>query len=209
MSGEHWRRIEKIFHRATELPFRDRADYIESECAGDDDLRSQVEQLLANDQPDGDVIEAAIADAVDQLPATQENENIPGQRNTIDPRSIGAYRLLQKIGEGGLGEVWLVEQKRPVRRRVALKLIKAGMDTREVILRFESERQALALMDHPAIAKVFDGGSTPEGRPYFVMEYVPGIPITEYCDKHKLGIEKRLELFAQVCEGVNTPIRRP
>jgi non-specific serine/threonine protein kinase/serine/threonine-protein kinase len=115
---------------------------------------------------------------------------------------IGPYHLLQRIGEGGMGEVWLAEQKQPVRRRVAIKLIKAGMDTREVVARFESERQALALMDHPAIAKVFDAGSTPEGRPYFVMEYVPGVPITDYCDKHKLSNQRRLELFILVCEGV-------
>src|SRR5215469_4994106 len=115
---------------------------------------------------------------------------------------IGPYHLLQRIGVGGMGEVWLAEQKQPVRRRVALKLIKAGMDTREVVGRFESERQALALMDHPSIAKVFDAGSTPEGRPYFAMEYVNGVPITAYCDKHKLTTEQRLELFVRVCEGV-------
>jgi serine/threonine protein kinase len=115
---------------------------------------------------------------------------------------IGRYHLLQKIGEGGMGEVWLAEQKEPVRRRVAVKLVKAGMDTREVIARFESERQALALMEHPAIAKVFDAGSTPQGAPYFVMEYVAGVPITEYCDTHRLNIRERLELFMHVCEGV-------
>jgi eukaryotic-like serine/threonine-protein kinase len=115
---------------------------------------------------------------------------------------IGHYHLLQKIGEGGMGEVWLAEQKEPVRRRVALKLVKAGMNTREVIGRFESERQALALMEHPAIAKVFDAGSTPDGAPYFVMEYVAGVPITEYCDNHRLSIKERLELFMHVCEGV-------
>ncbi len=115
---------------------------------------------------------------------------------------IGRYHLLQMIGEGGMGEVWLAEQKEPVRRRVALKVIKAGMHTREVVARFESERQALALMDHPAIAKVYDAGSTPQGRPYFVMEYVAGVPITEYCDNHKLNTRERLELFMHVCEGV-------
>ncbi len=115
---------------------------------------------------------------------------------------IGPYHLLQQIGQGGMGEVWLAEQKQPVRRRVAIKLIKAGMDTREVVARFESERQALALMDHPNIAKVFDAGSTPQGRPYFVMEYVTGIPITDYCDKHKLPPRDRLDLFVHVCEGV-------
>jgi serine/threonine protein kinase len=115
---------------------------------------------------------------------------------------IGPYRLLKIIGEGGMGEVWLAEQKTPIHRTVALKLIKAGMDTKAVVARFESERQALALMDHPNIAQVYDAGSTPEGRPYFVMEYVPGLPITEYCDKHCLSMSQRLAVFMQVCDGV-------
>jgi serine/threonine protein kinase len=125
-----------------------------------------------------------------------------GPSEAVPGTVIGSYSLLQSIGQGGMGEVWLAEQKQPVRRRVAVKLIKAGMDTREVVARFESERQALALMDHPAIAKVFDGGSTPQGRPYFVMEYVPGMPIAAYCDKHKLSTRQRLELFILVCDGV-------
>jgi non-specific serine/threonine protein kinase/serine/threonine-protein kinase len=141
-------------------------------------------------------------------PARHESGEAQFATHTIGPSEatsgtvIGSYHLLHLIGQGGMGEVWLAEQKQPVRRRVALKLIKTGMDTREVVARFASERQALALMDHPAIAKVFDAGSTPEGRPYFVMEYVAGIPITAYCDKHKLTTRQRLELFILVCEGV-------
>jgi len=115
---------------------------------------------------------------------------------------IGPYRLLEKIGEGGMGEVWVAEQKEPVRRRVALKVIKRGMDSDQIVARFEAERQALAMMDHPAIAKVFDAGQTPNGRPYFVMEHVDGVAITEHCDRHKLSTRERLELFARVCEGV-------
>jgi len=135
------------------------------------------------------------------------NEDATAVTQPIDPAEtagtvIGHYHLLQKIGEGGMGEVWLAEQKEPVRRRVALKLVKAGMNTREVIARFASERQALALMDHPAIAKVFDAGATPLGAPYFAMEYVAGVPITTYCDNHKLSTRERLELFTLVCEGV-------
>src|SRR5271168_3928398 len=125
-----------------------------------------------------------------------------GPSEAVPGAVIDSYHLLQQIGFGGMGEVWLAEQKEPVRRRVAVKLIKAGMDTREVIVRFESERQALALMDHPAIAKVFDAGSTPQGRPYFVMEFVTGVPITTYCDTRKLTTHERLELFIRVCEGV-------
>jgi non-specific serine/threonine protein kinase/serine/threonine-protein kinase len=120
----------------------------------------------------------------------------------LEARTIGPYHLLQKIGEGGMGEVWVAEQDKPIHRRVALKLIKTGMDTRQVIVRFESERQALAMMDHPAIAKVFDAGETEDGRPYFVMEYVQGIPITVYCDQNRLTTRERLELFKHVCEGV-------
>jgi len=115
---------------------------------------------------------------------------------------IGPYRLLRRVGEGGMGEVWLAEQTHPVRRQVALKIIKAGMDTTQVVARFEAERQALAVMDHPAIARVFDAGATPEGRPYFVMEYVRGEGIASYCNKHKLSIPSRIDLFLQVCDGV-------
>jgi eukaryotic-like serine/threonine-protein kinase len=141
------------------------------------------------------------------VPDEQLNETLLGPTQAISSGEaagmvIGRYQLLQKIGEGGMGEVWLAEQKEPVRRRVALKLIKAGKDTREVVARFESERQALALMDHPAIAQVFDAGSTPQGAPYFVMEYVAGVPITTYCDNHRLNTRERLELFMRVCEGV-------
>jgi serine/threonine protein kinase/tetratricopeptide (TPR) repeat protein len=117
-------------------------------------------------------------------------------------QTIGPYHLLQKIGEGGMGEVWVAEQHKPIHRRVALKLIKTGMDTKQVIARFESERQALAMMDHPAIAKVFEAGETEGGHPYFVMEYVQGIPITAHCDQNRLTTQERLELFQHVCEGV-------
>jgi serine/threonine protein kinase len=131
------------------------------------------------------------------------NDTTLGQSEV--PRSftvIGPYRLTQMLGAGGMGEVWRAEQTEPIHRVVALKLIKAGMDTRAVVARFDSERQALALMEHPNIAKVFEAGATPEGRPYFVMEYVHGLPVTDYCDRHRLTIKERLALFMQVCEGV-------
>ena len=117
--------------------------------------------------------------------------------------TLGPYRLLHRIGTGGMGEVWLAEQTRPVKRQVALKVIKAGMDTAQVVARFEAERQALAVMSHPAIAQVFDAGATPEGRPYFVMEYVHGEAITSYCDRHGLSTRQRIDLFIQVCDGVH------
>jgi serine/threonine protein kinase len=119
-----------------------------------------------------------------------------------DNVTFGPYRLLQRLGEGGMGEVWLAEQTRPVRRHVANKVVKAGMDTAQVLARFDAERQALALMDHAAIARIFDGGSTPEGRPYFAMEYVRGESITHYCDANRLSLRDRLELFLQLCDGV-------
>src|ERR1022692_3203301 len=121
--------------------------------------------------------------------------------DTTEHRSVGHYRLVKKLGEGGRGQVWLAEQTAPVGRQVALKLIRAGMYDEAVVRRFQSERQSLAIMDHPAIAKVFDAGATPQGQPYLVMEYVPGLPITEYCDQHRLRIRERLELFIQACEG--------
>jgi serine/threonine protein kinase len=159
-----------------------RAPFLAEACRDDDELRREAESLLARA-----TIDAATLD------------DPPGE---LAEKVIGHYHLLQKIGEGGMGEVWLAEQKEPVRRRVALKLVKAGMNTRKVMARFESERQALALMEHPAIAKVYDAGSTSQGAPYFVMEYVAGVPITEYCDTHRLSIKERLALFMQVCEGV-------
>ena len=126
---------------------------------------------------------------------------LEGVTATALPRFEG-LRLERRLGEGGMGEVWLAEQFEPVRRQVAVKVIKAGMDSKEIVARFESERQALALMDHPAIARVFDGGTTPEGRPFFVMEYVAGLPTTEYCDANTLSTSERLEMLAEVCEGV-------
>ncbi|HEX5228358.1 MAG TPA: serine/threonine-protein kinase [Bryobacteraceae bacterium] len=146
----------------------------------------------------------------DDVPETQTSWNSASDGGTASAwaasstagTAIGRYLLVEKIGEGGMGEVWLAEQQEPVHRRVALKLIKAGMNSREVIRRFESERQALALMDHPGIARVFDAGSTIQGAPYFVMEYASGEPITTYCDRHRLTTRARLELFGQVCEAV-------
>ncbi len=131
---------------------------------------------------------------------TDDDQTLIGPGRTAEV--IGQYRILQKLGEGGMGEVWEAEQLEPVRRRVALKVIKRGMDSAEVIARFETERQALALMDHPAIARVFDAGTTQRGRPYFVMELVQGIPITTYCDRHRLSVQQRLEIFRQACDGI-------
>jgi serine/threonine protein kinase len=136
------------------------------------------------------------------MPETPDDTTLSQSAGQRSFTVIGPYRLINMLGLGGMGEVWRAEQTEPIHRTVALKLIKAGMDTRAVVARFDSERQALALMEHPNIAKVFEAGATPEGRPYFVMEYVHGFPITDYCDRHRLTIKERLSLFMQVCEGV-------
>jgi eukaryotic-like serine/threonine-protein kinase len=131
----------------------------------------------------------------------ESSEHPPSATAPIEPRTIGRYKLMLKIGDGGMGQVWLAEQTTPVRRQVALKLIKAGMYDSDLAARFLAERQSLALMDHPSIAKVFDAGTTPEGQPYFVMEYVAGVPITRYCDQKRLNVAQRLQLFIAVCEA--------
>jgi tetratricopeptide (TPR) repeat protein len=193
MTPERHAQIQRIFEAAADLSGAERNAYLELACGGDADLRERVGNLLAADERES---------AADPLASTESGDLPIFQLGRKIADRLGRYRLLQKIGEGGMGEVWLAEQKEPVRRRVALKLIKAGMNTREVMARFESERQVLALMDHPAIAKVFDAGTTPDGAPYFVMEYVAGVPITTYCDNHRLSTHERLELFVRVCEGV-------
>jgi len=193
--NERERRVEELHSAALQRDAGEREEYLRQACGADAELRRAVESLLSYERKLGGFLEAPALQTVTLDTALAEEQPQAGQM-------LGPYRLLDPIGEGGMGEVWLAEQKQPVRRRVALKLIKAGMDTREVVARFESERQALALMDHPNIAKVFDAGATAQGRPYFVMEYVTGIPITEYCDKHKMAVRERLELFVHVCEGV-------
>src|SRR5215469_5481679 len=192
MTPEQWRRIEELYHAAREREAGDRDTFLDQACGGDEALKGEVQAILAQDSHSGilDRTVLELGSTVSMKPA-----------DTVGV-VIGRYRLLEKIGEGGMGEVWLAEQREPVRRRVALKLISGGISTREVIARFESERQALALMDHPAISKVLDAGSTPEGTPYFVMEYVAGVPITAYCGNHRLNTRERLDLFLRVCEGV-------
>jgi len=194
-------KVETLFDAALELKSPvERAEFLERECGGDAALRSRLEGLLTahersqkffdNCRPSFSSPEELYAGV-----SVQATEEEVGQR-------IGPYKLLQKIGEGGCGVVYMAEQDKPVRRRVALKIIKLGMDTKNVIARFEAERQALAMMDHSNIARVLDAGATETGRPYFVMELVHGIRITDYCDQRKLTPRQRLELFIEVCHAI-------
>jgi WD40 repeat protein len=183
--------IKEIFAQALQISMpAERAGFLDSACKDDPELRGQVESLLEAHHEAGDFL--------------CETIKLPPIDSMTEPRGtmIGRYKLLEKIGEGGFGIVYMAEQQEPVQRKVALKIIKAGMDTQEVIARFAAERQALALMDHPNIAKVLDAGATETGRPYFVMELVRGIPITDYCDEKTLSTAERLRLFIKVCQAV-------
>ena len=189
-------RIESLFAAAVALAPEERGAYLERKCSGDAALRDRLVALLRAHDRAGHVIDRPVNGDADETAGYVPSGEQPG---TI---VAGRYKLLEEIGQGGMGTVWAAEQTTPVRRKVALKLIKVGMDSRSVLARFEAERQALALMDHPNIAKVLDGGLTESGRPYFVMEYVKGVPITEYCDATRLSVEERLNLFVQVCSAL-------
>ena len=187
---------EDIFHAAVELTDpQQRAAYLKDACGADTELRMEVEALLEHDAAARSFLQQPLIADGGKTQSYQAICEGPGTQ-------IGAYTLREQIGEGGFGLVFVAEQQVPVRRKVALKIVKPGMDTKEVIARFEGERQALALMDHFNIARIFDAGATESGRPYFVMELVKGIPITEYCDQQKLTTVKRLELFVTICRAV-------
>lgn len=185
--------VRDVFLEAAELPVADRAAYLSQRCGHDVALLEEVKRLLA----------------AHEEPASVLNRPAPGVPTALEPpiserpgTTIGPYKLLEQIGEGGFGIVFMAEQTQPLRRKVALKVLKPGMDIRQIVARFEAERQALALMDHPNIARVFDGGTTPSSRPYFVMELVKGVPITDFCDQNHLAPRQRLELFLSVCSAV-------
>ena len=181
-----------LFTEAVQLPVEQRPAFLATACGGDAELRANVEALLRAHMESGEFLEQAPEEIKTQT-------TVPGEK-TGD--WIGRYKLLQQIGEGGCGVVFMAEQEEPVRRKVAIKIVKPGMDTKAVIARFEAERQAVALMDHPNIAQVHDAGATESGRPYFVMELVRGIKITDYCDQNSLKTSARLDMFIEVCDAV-------
>ena len=191
-------RERELFMGALDTPPGGRAVFLEAACGADRALRARVEELLREQEEVGSFLETPVLAGARGPGGTEVIATVTEKAGD----RIDRYKLLQQIGEGGCGVVYMAEQEEPVRRRVALKVIKLGMDTKSVIARFEAERQALAMMEHPNIARVLDAGATETGRPFFVMELVRGIRITEYCDQHHLSTEKRLKLFVQVCQAI-------
>jgi eukaryotic-like serine/threonine-protein kinase len=201
MTPERWQQVKDLLGQALQLTPEERGAFLDEVCNSDPELRAEIVSLLSEQE----VVQSKFL----QSPPLVKDTGSNGDEGREPDSALRAglifaerFELIRKLGEGGMGQVWLAEQTAPVRRPVALKLIKAGMYDESVVKRFRAERQSLAIMDHPAIAKVFDAGTTPQGQPYFVMEYVPGLPLTEYCDQKKLKIADRLELFIQACEGV-------
>ncbi len=204
---------ETLFELALNTPADERAALLDRECAGDLTLRARVEALLTAHErleagPGREPRALSLGQAGDR---TRRSRTAPGE-STLPPDArpaegvgsllAGEYKLLEEIGEGGMGSVFLAQQIAPVKRLVAVKVIKAGMDSRAVLARFDAERQAIALMDHPNIARVLDADSTDSGRPFFVMELVKGTPITAFCDERRLTTQQRLELFVPVCQAI-------
>ena len=190
-------KVEALFNQALKLTPAERPAFLAKACGSDADLSGQLEELLNAEAKAGAFLPESPQQAATlkfDLPEDFPDEAV-GQ-------TLGRYKLLERVGEGGCGVVYVAEQTEPVRRRVALKVIKLGMDTKQVVARFEAERQALAMMDHPNIAKVLDAGTTEQGRPYFVMELVRGIRITDYCDQANLTTKERLDLFIKVCQAI-------
>jgi serine/threonine protein kinase/tetratricopeptide (TPR) repeat protein len=206
--GETAMTEESLFHEALAKPPNERAAFLAAACAGQPQLRAAVEALLAADAASGHPLDRPVpANPVltgASSPDPEQGPTVSYVPRDAEPGAViaGRYALVEKVGEGGMGEVWVAKQTEPVKRKVALKLIKTGMDSKAVLARFEQERQALALMDHPNIARVHDGGLTPSGQPFFVMELVNGLPLTRFCDEAKLTPRDRLELFVPICQAV-------
>lgn len=184
---------EELFEQARGLGAEDRSTFLAKACGDDERLRRRLEELLAAAECDDSILDS---------PATECAGPIDDPMTNVSGTTISNYKLLQQIGEGGMGTVYVAEQVRPIKRMVALKVIRAGLDSKQVVARFEAERQSLALMDHPNIAKVLDAGATEKGEPYFVMELVKGVPLTQYCDENRLAPKERVQLMVDVCSAV-------
>ena len=217
-----FREAQSLFAETRLIDATERAAFLDRACAGKPELRQEVEKLLTHhddvsygetanvaapaDPGEAVDVDGRVSDSIAAFGETASLEDVDQPRGEAHrakhPEAIGPFRILAKIGEGGMGTVYVAEQTEPIRRRVALKIIKLGMDSKEVIARFETERQALAMMNHPNIARIFDAGIATDGRPYFAMELVEGIPLAAYCDRHKLSVKDRLLLFTQVCKGI-------
>ncbi|MHC4094027.1 MAG: serine/threonine protein kinase, partial [Planctomycetota bacterium] len=196
MTPERMQRAYELFEQALERPPEERAAFLAKACAADVELRAEVESLLEHDSRVSDdfMRPPEPEPTMRGLASTRDQDSLIGSR-------VGSFLVRRVLGWGGMGKVYAAEQERP-HRTVALKIIKLGMDTAEVLARFEIEREALAMMNHSGIAKVFEAGATEQGRPYFAMEYVAGVPITEHCSHHAFDIGQRLRLFNQVCDAV-------
>jgi serine/threonine protein kinase len=205
-----------VFLQATKLANNtERKLFLDQQCDGNEQLRKKVEALLSSlDENDVGLLDQIVDAFAPQDTATVPlNAQTPwqptfGLTEPTVPQQIGPYTIREQIGEGGMGTVYVAEQKEPVRRKVALKIIRAGMASKEIVARFEAERQALAMMEHPNIARVIDGGTTPTGQPFFAMELVQGTPITQYADAHRMSIPERLAMFVKVCLAVQHAHRK-
>ena len=200
MKTEQWQQVEQLYHAALAHEESERGAFLEKACSGDERLLQEVQSLIHHDKLAEDFLGYPTVEMVAR----------PSSKTSLEPGLLfeHKFRLVRKLGEGGMGQVWLAEQINPVRRQVALKFLRSGIYDDSVLQRFEAERQSLAMMDHPSIARVFDAGTGGRGQPYFVMEYVEGLSITAYCDQNKLTIKQRLGLFVQVCEGVQHAHRK-
>ncbi|HSI33353.1 MAG TPA: serine/threonine-protein kinase, partial [Tepidisphaeraceae bacterium] len=204
MTPERWNIIKELFLEAQELPREQRREFLDARCAQDEPLRHEVEDLLSQtsfELPESSPASSDMTGSLSPAPDFPAWTDVAPPEPEI-PKTIGPYQITRALGEGGMGVVYLAERFDPIRQTVAIKLIRPGLDSRAVLSRFQAERRTLAMMNHPNIARVLDAGITADRRPYFVMEYVPGEPITRFCDRHQLSTRARLELFVQACAAV-------
>ena len=198
MTADRWKAVEELFHRALDMPEKERAAFIEANCQGDPDMLREVQSLIESDSAasTGSFAAAAVKTALVSFHTAETAASAPG-------RKVGPYRLIREIGRGGMGSVYLATRDDDTyEKKVAIKLVRRGMDTDFILARFRRERQILASLEHPNIARLLDGGATEDGLPYLVMEYVQGVSVSEYAETNDLTIEQRLRLFLQICDAV-------